>query len=175
MEAGTCAGGVADDQSQGKLVALGQTHGLQQEVDGDHAHEAGEQVDDHAHVHVGLTQLPLNAGQAVGNGQHEEGGNHAGEAGDDEGVHESPGEIHGRGLGEQLDVVVEGKLLREEALGKQTGGLRTEGVGNQPNEGDQPDNGHDGQENVDNDIGDQLLSLNGTSFLSHYLKPSSFL
>ena len=175
VEADTGTGGVADDQSQRQLAALGQTHGLQQEVDGDHAHEAGEQGDDHAHVHVGLTQLPLDAGQAVGNGQHEEGGNHAGKAGDDEGVHERPGEVHGIRLGEELDVVVNGELSGEEAGSELTGGLTAEGVGNQPDEGDQPDNRNDRQEDVDNNVRDHLLSLNRSRFLSHYLKPSSFL
>ena len=103
-------------------------------VHSDHAHEAGEQGDDHGGVHVGLTHLPLNARQRIRNGQHEESGDHTAAAGNEEGVQEHSGEVHNRKVREQRLIVIKGICFGQEGGYVLTNAV-TEGLHDNPEEG----------------------------------------
>ncbi len=175
-EAGTGTRREADDQCQRDAVALGHAQRLQDEVDGDHGHEAREQVQDHRHVHVRLAHLPLQAAGAVRHTQHEEGGDDAGAAGDEEGVHEHPGEVHDVKLREQRLVVVHGVGLGQEGRDELALAV-TEGLHHQPEERDQPDDAQHDQEDIRNNIARHALGVHSAvfDFVRHYLNPSSSL
>ena len=175
-EAGTGTRREADDQCQRDAVALGHAQRLQDEVDGDHGHEAREQVQDHRHVHVRLAHLPLQAAGAVRHTQHEEGGDDAGAAGDEEGVHEHPGEVHDVKLREQRLVVVHGVGLGQEGRDELALAV-TEGLHHQPEERDQPDDAQHDQEDIRNNIARHALGVHSAAFdfVRHYLNPSSSL
>ena len=64
----------------------GQTDRLQQEVDGDHAHESGEQSDDHRDVHKSFPKFESQLGHTVGHGKYQECGDQTVDDCDQQGV-----------------------------------------------------------------------------------------
>ena len=138
----TCA--VHDNQA---CQRAGQPKLLHDEVNRDHAQEAGEEVQDDSDIHQRLARLEAHTRHRVRHHQHEQRRNDTGEAGNDERVEHPLRELVDR-VGRKQRLV----MVKRVRLGEERREVRplvhAEGRDNQPQNRNQPEGGKQRQHNV---------------------------
>ena len=144
--------------------------GIQDEIDRDHAHEAGEKPQDHSHVHVGLAILKTKLREAVGDTEHKEGGQNAGKHCDDQCVCKHSREIQDRCVCKELFVV--GQCVSFGKKCRHIGAFfRAEAGENDPEDGEDPDC----SQNRQDDMHDHIIAGPLCFCVFHRQKPPSSL
>ncbi len=153
LETETCAAAVAEHQCDQVAVEV---HDLEQIVDSDHGHKAGEHAEDHGDVHQGFTNAETQTAECIGNSQNRDGGDNAAEAGNYEGVHEPLREVQRRGFGtcKQVNIVLEGEPLGQQRVVGQNTTVGTQRVQQKVNERCDPNKAHNSKNQIDDGVGE---------------------
>ena len=155
------AGAAGVHQHQRHLLqraGLQEAHALEDVVNSDHGHEAGEHTQHQGHIHKGLAHLEADAAHDIGDAQGEEGGQHHGAEGDHQGVGEPTGKVDDAVARKEVDEVVEGVFLGED-IALIRAGLRPQRGEDHVKNGENPDNAQHRQQGMASCIGQSLFAL----------------